>query len=98
MQQSNEVKRILASELNQYLNNQTNIKQQLNIEQILPLVIPDEDQLKEYLDNTPKGIDARMWRQAKSDNPDPTKFIPVPIIGFHEVNKFICLKNIFINN
>lgn len=31
------------------------------------------------------GIDIRMWKQAIEDNPDPTKFIPVPIVGFDEL-------------
>lgn len=26
-----------------------------------------------------------MWKQAIEDNPDPTKFIPVPIVGFNEL-------------
>lgn len=58
----------------------------MGVEQIIALVLPDEDQLKEYLDNAPKGIDPRMWKQAIQDNPDPTKLIPVPIIGFSEVH------------
>lgn len=83
----NETKRILATDLANYLN-QTNVKQQLanlGIYEVLALVLPDEDQLKEYLENPPKGIDPRMWRQAKLDNPDPTKFIPVPMIGFNDL-------------
>ena len=27
-------------------------------------------------------MDARLWKQAVADNPDPAKFIPVPLIGF----------------
>lgn len=30
-----------------------------------------------------------MWNQAKQDNPDPKKFIPVPIIGFNELKRRI---------
>lgn len=29
----------------------------------------------------------RIWNQAKLDNPDPEKFIPVPIVGFDELHK-----------
>lgn len=80
----------------------------MGVEDIVALVAPDEDQLKEYLDKPPKGnlvdcssthivcwhlpniffwagIDVRMWKQAITDNPDPTKFIPVPIVGFNEL-------------
>ncbi|XP_053964226.1 probable nucleoporin Nup54 [Anastrepha ludens] len=83
----NETKRILATEVSNYLN-QPNVKAQLanlGIAEVLALVLPDEDQLKEYLENPPKGIDPRMWGQAKVDNPDKTKFIPVPMIGFYDL-------------
>ncbi|XP_004520590.1 probable nucleoporin Nup54 [Ceratitis capitata] len=83
----NETKRILATEVSNYLN-QANVKAQLanlGIVEVLALVLPDEDQLKEYLENPPKGVDPRMWRQAKLDNPDARKFIPVPMIGFNDL-------------
>ncbi|XP_055920454.1 probable nucleoporin Nup54 [Eupeodes corollae] len=92
----NETKRVLATDASNYLN-QANIKPQLGnlgIEDVLALVLPDEDQLKEYLENPPKGIDPRMWRQAKLDNPDPKKFIPVPMIGFHDLKwRIKCQEN-----
>ncbi|XP_059613938.1 probable nucleoporin Nup54 [Phlebotomus argentipes] len=84
---TNEVKRVSATNLANYLN-QPMTKGQLNnfaIEQIVAQVQPDEDQLKEYLMNPPRGIDPRMWRQAIQDNPDPTRLIPVPVIGFQEL-------------
>nr|XP_029709804.1 probable nucleoporin Nup54 [Aedes albopictus] len=84
---SNETKRILATEVASYLN-QPAPKQQLTslgVETVVALVLPEEDQLKEYLENPPKGIDPRMWQQAKIDNPDPKRFIPVPMIGFQEL-------------
>lgn len=32
-----------------------------------------------------------MWKQAIEDNPDPTKFIPVPIVGFNELKyRILC--------
>lgn len=83
----NDTKRILATDLANYLNQQ-NVRAQLNnlgISEVLALVLPDEDQLKEYLENPPKGVDPRMWRQAKLDNPDSMKFIPVPMIGFNDL-------------
>lgn len=46
---------------------------------------PDDDQMKQYLDTPPKGIDPRMWKQAQIDNPDPHEFIPVPIMGNNQV-------------
>lgn len=92
----NDTKRILATDLANYLN-QANVKTQLNnlgITEVLALVLPDEDQLKEYLENPPKGVDPRMWRQAKLDNPDSTKFIPVPMIGFNDLKwRIKCQEN-----
>ncbi|KAJ6635578.1 putative nucleoporin Nup54 [Pseudolycoriella hygida] len=85
---SNETKKILATELCNFLNQPLAKSQVANmgVEQVIAMVLPDEDLLKEYLENAPKGIDPRMWKQAKHDNPDPKKFIPVPIIGFSELN------------
>ena len=35
-----------------------------------------------YLDLPPAGIEARLWRQAQADNPDLSRLLPVPIVGF----------------
>ncbi|XP_034476416.1 probable nucleoporin Nup54 [Drosophila innubila] len=83
----NDSKRILATELASYLG-QANVKPQLTnlgITEALALTLPDEDQLKEYLENPPRSVDPRMWRQANLDNPDPSQFIPVPMIGFSDL-------------
>ncbi|XP_065086535.1 probable nucleoporin Nup54 isoform X2 [Ochlerotatus camptorhynchus] len=93
---SNETKRILATEVATYLNQPTPKHQltSLGVETVVALVLPEEDQLKEYLDNPPKGIDPRMWQQAKIDNPDPKRFIPVPMIGFQELKwRIKCQEN-----
>lgn len=89
-QLSNEIKRIASTEVNNFLQPlaKTTLTN-LGIEEVNALITPDEDQLKEYLDKPPKGIDSRMWNQAKKDNPDPKVFIPVPIIGFAELKRRI---------
>lgn len=93
---SNETKRFMATEIASFLN-QPMTKTQLNnfgVEEVLALVVPDEDQLKEYLKVPPKGIDSRMWQQAIADNPDTAKFIPVPMIGFQELKwRIKCQEN-----
>jgi len=38
------------------------------------------------------GIDARIWEQAKLDNPDPVRMIPVPIVGFDELHQRLRLQ------
>lgn len=95
-QTSAETKRIPAIDVYNCLNqpmtkpNVTN----MGVTNIVPLVHPDEDQLKEYLENPPKGIDPRLWLQAKKDNPNPSKFLPVPIIGFGELQwRIKCQEN-----
>ncbi|XP_032675966.1 nuclear pore complex protein Nup54-like isoform X1 [Odontomachus brunneus] len=80
-------RKIPANELVAYLS-QTMQKQQLmqnGVEDIFPLVKLDPSQLKEYLDNPPCAIDARLWKQAQLDNPNPELYIPVPMIGFQQV-------------
>lgn len=86
-QTSNEIKRILATDIYNFLNQPMTKNQlaQCQVEDVVAMITPDEDQLKEYLENPPKGIDPRLWKQAREDNPDPTKFIPVPIVGFKEL-------------
>jgi nuclear pore complex protein Nup54 len=93
---SNETKRIAATETAAFLNQQ-NLKYQLGplgIDEVYPMIPPDEDQLKQYLSTAPKGIDPRMWRQAIADNPDPKKFIPVPLVGFSDLKtRLTCQEN-----
>ncbi|KAF7218203.1 nuclear pore complex protein Nup54-like, partial [Nothobranchius furzeri] len=42
-------------------------------------------QLKQLLQNAPAGVDPIIWEQAKVDNPDPERLIPVPMVGFKEL-------------
>ncbi|KAH9496040.1 Nuclear pore complex protein Nup54 [Bulinus truncatus] len=83
-------KRVTATDLFNFLNHPTQkaqICQQLNVESILPKVGWTDEQLKEYLDKPPAGVDPLLWQQAKLDNPDPEKYIPVPMIGFKELQR-----------
>ncbi|CAH1714878.1 unnamed protein product [Chironomus riparius] len=95
-QNSTETKRIPATETSAFLN-QSHLKFQitpLGIEEVYPIIPPDDDQLKQYMDSPPKGVDARMWRQAISDNPDSKKFIPVPLVGFNDLKgRLACQEN-----
>ena len=34
-------------------------------------------------------MDARLWKQAVADNPDTSKFIPVPLVGFKSLQSRI---------
>ncbi|GLH05472.1 Putative nucleoporin Nup54, partial [Gryllus bimaculatus] len=81
------LRRIPATDLTAYLL-QTMQKQQLTqwgVENVYSQIMPDKEQLDEYLANAPAGIDPRLWKQARLDNPNPDKYIPVPMVGFAEV-------------
>ncbi|XP_035762939.1 nucleoporin p54 isoform X4 [Neolamprologus brichardi] len=80
-------KRIPASTLFNYLE-QANIKVQLTQIGVAMSVTRTElspAQLKQLLQNAPAGVDSIIWEQAKVDNPDPEKLIPVPMVGFKEL-------------
>uniref|UniRef100_UPI003AAC6190 nucleoporin p54 isoform X5 n=1 Tax=Centroberyx gerrardi TaxID=166262 RepID=UPI003AAC6190 len=80
-------KRIPASTLFGYVE-QANIKVQLAQLGVIMSVTRTElspAQLKQLLQNAPAGVDPIIWEQAKVDNPDPEKLIPVPMVGFKEL-------------
>lgn len=90
------VRRIPNSELAAFLLQPMQKQSLTNMgaENVYPYSVPDSEQLKEYLENPPSGIDMRLWKQAQLDNPDPEKLIPVPIIGFSEVRwRVKCQEN-----
>ncbi|XP_047661326.1 nucleoporin p54 isoform X2 [Tachysurus fulvidraco] len=80
-------KRVPASTLFSYVE-QINIKsqlQQLGVLMSVPRTALSPAQLKQVLQNPPAGVDPIIWEQAKVDNPDPEKLIPVPMVGFKEL-------------
>lgn len=66
-------------QLNQALSN--------NLVQLIPLQEVSEKEAEEYLNRVPEGIDPKVWELAKQNNPDPKKFIPIPLIGFQALNE-----------
>ena len=60
---------------------------QLSVENFYPLVGLSEDQIKTYLETPPTGLNPLLWEQAKKNNPNPKKLIPVQINGFQEIHK-----------
>ncbi|XP_030765528.1 nucleoporin p54-like [Sitophilus oryzae] len=80
-------RKIPATDLATFLN-QPNQKQQLmnvGVTGVTPFVTPSRAELEEYLKNPPAGIDQQMWQAAVQDNPNPKKYIPVPINGFSDL-------------
>ncbi|XP_050438374.1 probable nucleoporin Nup54 [Adelges cooleyi] len=80
-------KRITNNDLVNYLM-QPSPKQQLTtmgVENVFPYAGFTEENLRDYYEHPPAGIDLRVWKQAQADNPNPAVFIPVPIVGFSEL-------------
>ncbi|KAF4077167.1 hypothetical protein AMELA_G00204980 [Ameiurus melas] len=80
-------KRVPASTLFNYME-QANVKnqlQQLGVMMSVTRTALSHAQLKQLLQNPPAGVDPIIWEQAKVDNPDPEKLIPVPMVGFKEL-------------
>ena len=88
---TNTNKKLPAFQLISFLN-QAHIKQQLNnaflnmFIELVPLQPPSKQEIEEYLKTPISGVDPVLWEQAKKENPDPKKFIPVPFIGFASLN------------
>ena len=67
------------------LNTNTSVKKQLenlNVTNCYPLIGLSEEQIKKYLDTPPSGINPTFWDQAKRNNPNSKKLIPVVLCGF----------------
>ena len=41
----------------------------------------------------PTGVDIGIWKQAIADNPDPENMIPVPMVGFEDLETRIDNQN-----
>ena len=95
-------RKVTSSQLLSHLTS-ANIKNQLpsvfanNFIQIVPLSGVSKQEIEEYLSHPPLGIDQLIWSQAKLENPDPSQFIPVPLIGFASLNERFQLQEQEIN-
>jgi len=86
-QPNGETKKANAMDVYNHLKADQNkqVIQNLHITHATPLVALTEAQRAEYLATPPRGLDPTLWAQGKRDNPDPAKFLPVPIVGFREL-------------
>jgi nuclear pore complex protein Nup54 len=81
------ITRFVAVDLFNHLNGlRQQLQSQLSVSSLVPKTGMTSEQKKLYLDNPPAGIDVRIWEQAKLDNPDQEKMIPVPMVGFMELH------------
>ncbi|KAM4708414.1 nucleoporin p54 isoform 1-T1 [Discoglossus pictus] len=80
-------RRVPATTLHSYFeqaNTRANL-QQLGVTLTMARTELSPAQIKQLLQNPPAGVDPIIWEQAKVDNPDPEKLIPVPMVGFKEL-------------
>ncbi|XP_075462822.1 nucleoporin p54 isoform X3 [Ascaphus truei] len=80
-------RRVPATSLYSYFE-QVNIKnglQQLGVTLTMARTELSPAQIKQFLQNPPAGVDPIIWEQAKVDNPDHEKLIPVPMVSFKEL-------------
>ncbi|CAN8005922.1 unnamed protein product [Ixodes hexagonus] len=86
---SGAVRRVPSNELAAFLDG-FSVKPQLTtlgVQAVVSKAAPSKEWLKQYMDNPPSGMDPLLWEQAKLDNPDPDRLIPVPMIGFPELRR-----------
>uniref|UniRef100_A0A1E1X6A9 Putative nucleoporin p54 n=1 Tax=Amblyomma aureolatum TaxID=187763 RepID=A0A1E1X6A9_9ACAR len=83
-----QVQRAPSNALASYLE-QANVKAELAKHGVQATMskAASRDWLRHYLENPPCGIDPLLWEQAKLDNPDAERLIPVPMIGFAELRR-----------
>ncbi|XP_069832835.1 nucleoporin p54 [Dendropsophus ebraccatus] len=80
-------RRVAASVLNNHFE-QPNVKsslQQLGVILTIARTELSPAQIKQLLQNPPAGVEAVIWDQAKIDNPEPDRLIPVAMVGFKEL-------------
>ncbi|KAF5273041.1 hypothetical protein FQR65_LT04783 [Abscondita terminalis] len=82
-------RKIPALDLCAFLNQPVQKQQLTNVgvTYIGAYVTPTKDQLQEYLKNPPAGVEMQMWQAAQADNPNPLKFMPTPLNGYHDLKK-----------
>lgn len=83
------VRRVPCTELVTFLE-QLAVKPQLTtlgVHSVISKAAATKEWLQHYLENPPCGIDPLLWEQAKKDNPNPERLIPVPMIGFAELRR-----------
>jgi len=84
-------RKVPASDLRAFLTSpqSTQMLQKLNVIKVLPKGSFTAKQIKEYCETPQMGVDPRVWAQAQMDNPDSSKLIPVPLLGFKSLQSRI---------
>jgi len=75
-------RKVPAQDLHNFLNTQAANLKTMGVEAVIPKLSFSKADITQYLAEPPCGVDARLWKQAQADNPNPDKLIPVPMVGF----------------
>jgi len=82
-QQGGATRKVPASDLHSFLTGPPAATlKNIGVENVVAKLSFTPADVTTYLDSPPAGIDARLWKQAQADNPDPKSLLPVPMVGF----------------
>jgi len=65
--------------------NAYNPGQQCRFKHFFYNVLQNPEEAKRYLENRPANFDPVLWSQALKSNPDPSRFVPVQVVGFSDL-------------
>jgi len=77
-----QTRKVPAQDLHNFMNTQATQLKNLGVEMVVPKLSFTKNDISQYLETPPSGIDARLWKQAIADNPSPSTLLPVPLVGF----------------
>ncbi|CAB3370193.1 Hypothetical predicted protein [Cloeon dipterum] len=80
-----QTRKMPATDYANFLNNSKTQLASIGVNSITAVVSPSQEEIQAYLSSPPIGIEPRLWHQAQLDNPDPKRYIPVPMVGFPEL-------------
>jgi len=89
-----QTRKVPAQDLNSFMNTQATQLKNMGVENVIPKLSFSKTDISQYLDSAPSGIDARLWKQAIADNPNPTKLLPVPLVGFKAIQSRITAQEV----
>jgi len=77
-----QTRKVPAQDLHNFMNTTATQLKNMGVEMVVPKLSFTKNDISQYLENPPSGIDARLWKQAIADNPSPSTLLPVPLVGF----------------
>jgi len=61
------------------------LKTRIGISEIKNRVAMTEEEISNYLESPPPGVSEIQWINAKKNNPDVKKLVPIPMLGFSQL-------------